>query len=294
MPDERFDTYLKRIWLPKRFTARYLLPLLSAIATCSHDELLAFPASDIVQYRKLITGQKQYVVTGGVRRVQEVLTQGVSIRFRTRVRSIEPRTSGLEVVYETIDVNGLRSDGLERFDRIITAVPPNVVADLFEPSRSQLSMMPVRTVETIVHRVRPATQDFLSGRRIDRIILKTTHERHGLTEATHLRADGIAVTSCPISPLDASNEILSRSTFARTLRTSESRQIVQRVLSRRGHNNSYESDNKSWRIGGDGLYVVGAWAFDGIPLLEGAVSSAVDVARRFDIEIPWELGKQRT
>ena len=288
---ETLDGYLRRIWLPRRFITKYLLPLMSAVATCSHQEMLAFPASDVVQYRKLITRQKQYVVSGGVGMVQEALLQGLDIKFGTRVVRIEPRSSGLEVVFEVSDVHGETTKLNQEFDRVITAVPPNVVAGIFEPARPRLSQIPIRTLETIVHRVPAMSQRPSSSHAADHILLKTSTIHGGWTEATHLRTDGIAVTSCPIAALSARHEVLSRSTFTRTMRTPESRRIVDDIFGMASLGDANASDSKSWRNGDHGVWVVGAWCFDGMVLLEGAVASAMNVAKAFGVEIPWEQGR---
>lgn len=286
--DENFDSFLRRIWLPRRFVSRYLLPLMSAIATCSHQEMLEFPASDVIEYRKLIIGQKQYVVTGGVATVQKILMKDLEMRLRTRVVRIEPNSSGVEVVLERTDEGGGSLTMFDSFDHVIAAVPPNFVSGIFEPARSQLSRIPIRNLETIVHRVAREYQPARSKHDTDYIVLKTSETSRGWTEATHLRPDGIAVTSCPILPLPAHYEVLARAAFTRTLRTPESRRIVGKVLGAKNVNSTNAYESKSWRNGDDGVWVVGAWCFDGMVLLEGAVASAMHVAKAFGVQIPWE------
>jgi hypothetical protein len=288
--EETLDGYVRRIWLPRRFITRYLLPLMSAVATCSHQEMLAFPASDVVQYRKLITRQKQYVVSGGVGMVQEALLKGLDIKFRTRVVRIEPRSSGVEVVFNVFGVREETTQLNQEFDQVITAVPPNVVAGIFEPARPRLSQIPIRTLETIVHRVPAMSQRPSSSDEADHILLKTSKIDGGWTEATHLRPDGIAITSCPIAPLSSGHEVLSRSIFTRTMRTTESRSVVDGILGMASPGDTYAYDSKSWHNGDHGVWVVGAWCFDGMVLLEGAVASAMHVGKAFGVEIPWEQG----
>ena len=214
--------------------------------------------------------------------VQEALLKGLDIRFRTRVDRIEPRSPGVEVVLEVLNADEETTQLSQEFDRVITAVPPNVVAGIFEPARPRLSQIPIRTLETNVHRVRAVSQSPLSGHNTDRILLKTSKIGGGWTEATHLRPDSIAVTSCPLAPLSSNREVLSRSVFTRTMRTPESRQIIQEVLG------MASPESKSWRNGDQSVWVVGAWCFDGMVLLEGAVASAMHVAKAFGVEIPWE------
>lgn len=286
--NEDFDTFLRQIWLPRRFVSRYLLPLMSAIATCSHQEMLDFPANDVIQYRKLITGQKQYVVTGGVGTVQDILTRDLDMRLREQVVRIEPKHPVVEIVSERTDAAGGKTRMFETFDQVIVAVPPNVVAAIFQPAQAQLSRIPIRSLETIVHRTASAHQFTRSKHNADHILLKTSATAGGWTEATHLRPDGIAVTSCPALPLPAHYEVFASATFTRTLRTPESRWIVGNVLGMMNPDSETTDESKSWRNGDNCVWVVGAWCFDGMVLLEGAVSSAMHVAKAFGVQIPWE------
>lgn len=286
--DENLDTFLSKIWLPRRFVSRYLLPLMSAIATCSHQEMLQFPAKDVIQYRKLISGHHQYVVTGGVGAVQDILMRDLDMRLREQVVRIEPKHPVVEIVSERTDAVGGKTRMFETFDQVIVAVPPNVVAAIFQPARAQLARIPIRSLETIVHRAASAYQLTHTKHNADRILLKTSAMAGGWTEATHLRVDGIAVTSCPVLPLPAHYEVLARATFTRTLRTAESRRIVGNVLGTRNSDIRNTNESKSWRNGDNGVWVVGAWCFDGMVLLEGAVASAMHVAKAFGVEIPWE------
>ena len=287
--NETFDAYLRRIWMPRAFISRFLLPLVSAIATCSHQEILGFPASDVVLYRRLIRGEKQYIVTGGVRGVQDALTVGLDARFGMRVVRLEPVTAGVELLSEKFQESGQCTRELEVFDQVVTAVPPNIVAEIFEPARSQLCRIPIRRLETFVHRPSINRWPIKSKHGADQILLRTSDLAGGWTEATHMRSDGIAVTSCPILPSPAAGEILTKSTFTRTLRTPQSRQIVASILhGDEPHDAVARYDSKRWRNGDRGTWVVGAWCFDGMVLLEGAVASATHVAKAFGVEIPWE------
>ena len=98
-PNENLDEYLGRVRLPRRVVSHYLLPIMSAVAMCSPQELLAFPANDVVEYRRLIASQKDYVVCGGVSQVQKVLMGDLDIRTQFHAVWIEPKdTGGVQIV----------------------------------------------------------------------------------------------------------------------------------------------------------------------------------------------------
>ncbi|KAK8064346.1 hypothetical protein PG994_006984 [Apiospora phragmitis] len=82
---ESYGAYLKRTKVPRHFIGRYLVPLLSSVATCSHEELLAFPASDLTGYQRQCFGTDHFVVSHGVQDVVTVLSMGQYIRLSSEV-----------------------------------------------------------------------------------------------------------------------------------------------------------------------------------------------------------------
>ena len=96
------------MWLPQRYVSHYLLPLMSSVSTCDHAEMLAFPASDVVNYKRLSHGQQHYAVCGGVHQVQSRLVRGV--------RDIRPPAARLRGANAWVEIN-------DRLD-ILTGVQP--------------------------------------------------------------------------------------------------------------------------------------------------------------------------
>ena len=301
-PNETLDEYLRRVRLPRRVASHYLLPIMSAVSSCSHHDLLAFPAQDVMEYHRRISSQKDYVVCGGVAQVQKALTADLDIKTHSRVIRIEPRRSSpgsgsgaVQVVAVTKRADGQVRRVTQAFDAVVTAVPPDVAAALFQPARRQLSRIPVRKVETVVHAelVPKGLAGADAADAVDEVWLKTSGEeagRDGWTEATHVHPNGIAVTSCSRS--DSFWVPLARAVFTRTLRTVESRRVVREVFEEGGLPVAEGGGEKKagWRNGDGGVWMVGAWCWDGMVLLEGAVVSAARVARALGVEIPWEEG----
>jgi hypothetical protein len=86
---ESLGQYLRRTRMPWAFVEDYLLPLLCSVATCSHEELLGFPASDVVEYKRRTQGAQHHVVSGGINTVQKKLMKGLDIRFGAMVTRVE-------------------------------------------------------------------------------------------------------------------------------------------------------------------------------------------------------------
>lgn len=291
---ESLRDYLHRIHLPDFIKQKYLLPLFSAVSTCPHEALLDFPASDIIDYRCSVYAQPHYVVRHGVQAVQRRLLGGITIHFNRYVEEIEEIDGGLLVKW-----TGLES---AQFDQVILAVNPAVVAKIYKPMRWQMSQIPCCEVEVVVHTdgslladlfpVAPCTdlenpplrgskhvhikaaECLLGDTGADLIHLSTSTSSNGRaakTQASHLHAPGVLITTQPHKPIPAEH-ILGETTFTRVLRTTKSREIVRSLVAGDGQG---------------GVWVVGGWCWDGMVLLEGCVVSAARVARELGVDVPW-------
>lgn len=67
--------------------------------------------------------------------------------------------------------------------------------------------------------------------------------------------------------------------------------MVERIFSRNNNSSArYDNGEKkefSWRNGDGNVWLVGAWCWDGMVLLEGCVVSAMRVADDLGVEVPW-------
>lgn len=305
---ESFRQYLQRIRLPQQYAVYYLLPVLSIICSCSHAEMMDFPASDVTSFVKGSFLRETYVSRGGINRVQSTLSKGISdIRLRTRVTKVERVDEGILIRCERI-VDGKSSTSEEIFDRVVLAVSPNVVATIFSPSRSTLSVIPTVPVTSSIlapasgeislvhekgqvpagecsyHRGKPLVMEFRTSFS-DNIVQ---------SESLHYLPSGVIVRTSPFALKTKLKGSLDTSKFTRTLRTTQSRSMVQRVMGANKLSSSSEvSDNSDvgadeWVNGKDSVWIVGSWCWDGLVLLEGCVISSMKVAKDFGVHIPWE------
>lgn len=280
--NEPLSGYLRRIHLPQFFITFYLLPLLSAICTCSHDELLHFPARDLVEYRKQILGGEQFVVAKGVSEVQKILLAGLNVTYNASVELIEPRGTRSTLHWKQPCNKSEPELHTKQFDEIILAVPPNIVAQIFKPA-SQLSRVPTRLVKTITHSDMARLGHRSLGPSVDTIYLRTFFEQRTVTEATHYHCTGLQITTLPQTSIDPSS-VRAEHTFTRVLRTVESRKTVNDLLALQPR---HQVSAEKWSNGQLGVWVVGAWCWDGMVLLEGCVVSAARVARALHVKVPW-------
>ena len=321
---ESFAEYLNRICLPEQYISKYLLPLMSSVSTCTHSEILSFPASDVVNYKRLSHGQHHYAVCGGVNQVQAKLSEGLDdVRLGARVLQVSPDSASasgkVHVRWQSLsDASGEVSE--ETFDRVVLAVSPDVAGKIFTPLSTMMDKIPTVQVESSVLRPFTSVQEKSGGAfsvldgcgegiagcmhhgeeaesPAQTITLKTKFSTKGSrTEAVHTMPSGVVVSTCPleVSP-SAEKQTLQSAKFTRTLRTVESRAVVERIMGRarrEDSRNEEDDDNDSdfdddWVSGDDNVWVTGAWCWDGMVLLEGCVVSAMQVAHDFGVTVPW-------
>jgi len=304
--NENFSSYLDRIWLPRRYITHYALPILSSVGTCTHTQLLSFPAADLVTYITKSYNQPHYTVCGGVRQVQTRLAEGIEdVRTQCRVMGValDPDSSKPVVWWRG-------SDGEvhnEIFDRVVLAVSPDVAARIFPRLQAVLARIPTVSVECSL--LAPAAGKYSiiaeeqeheakeengcihhqAGVDVDAapaqvITVRTQFSgKTTRTEAVHALPSGVMVQTCPLD--NAGQELkrmLKTAEFTRTLRTPRSRAIVEALL---GHGNL----DVGWVNGQDNVWLAGSWCWDGMVLLEGCVVSAMRIAEDFGVAVPWQV-----
>jgi hypothetical protein len=290
---ESLNKYLKRICLPEYFVTYYLLPLMSSVTTCPHETLLAFPASDLTEYKRMTNGAPHYTVLNGVKGVQEKLARGIDYKLSAVVSAVRPTGNAVKIDWHKDEAS--RAEVFEDyFDRVVLAVAPDVVSQVFDPLGRAMRRIPTINVRSVVHidkrhfcSATPQRQEKADDS-AQLIYLRTSTEPIRRTESIHVQPCGALVTTCPFTPIDSGLEIQSAS-FTRVLRTPESQQIVNSIFSDT-YRHPIPRDEKSvppWKNGDGNVWLVGGWCWDGMVLLEGCVVSAMIVADAFGVEIPW-------
>lgn len=289
--DESFGQYLARIRLPRSFSKNYLLPLLSSITTCSHDALLSFPAIDCVEYAKRTYRQPHYTVVGGVQNVQAKISEAQTTRLGATVTAVDNIGTMVRVSWTESNTKEVYS---KDFHHVIIAVTPNVVGAIYEPLRETMSSIPVVFGESVVHHDTSAIPDCSQSLKKVSRKAQNSPDQHQImyicsnpssTESIHECSSSVFVTNFPISPIDPS-KVVHRTRLARVLRTPNSRKLVNQIFD--GCENTNQEKRRIWRNGVGNVWLVGAWCWDGMVLLEGCVASAMRVATSLGVEVPWD------
>jgi hypothetical protein len=103
-----FSDLLQHTHLPLSFAYRILLPLFSCVATCSPEELLEYPAAELLEYIAHTFGTDHYIVKGGVRNVVNRLLARLprqNIHLSCHLVKIRPCLTG-EAKFELEDSAG--------------------------------------------------------------------------------------------------------------------------------------------------------------------------------------------
>lgn len=302
-PCESFGAYIRRIYLPAYFVSSYLLPLFSSVATCPHEALLEFPAHDLIDYKKKTNWNLHYTVSGGVNEVQRKLSKGLCIRKSARVVAVEPQAQGIRVRWGNPSTAHGSETSTAVFDRVVLALPPNIVQAIFKPLESEMALIPTISVQSVVHtdettigRLTGADSlESLSAKTSTKgsdaqiIYLRTFTEEKAQTESIHVQPSGVLVTTCPVSVINSA-KTTQCSTFTRVLRTPQSRKIIRDIFNRSSSALKVNGEKKTqWKNGDEAVWMVGGWCWDGMVLLEGCIVSSMTVASAFGVEIPWKL-----
>ena len=300
---ESLGQYLERVNIPHYFVENYLLPPLVSMSTCSHDAMLRFPASDVVTYIQRTFNAPHYLVSAGVQEVQGKLSKGLKINLGSRVTSVTPGNSpsgGATISWES---STTKSSHERTFDHVIIAIPPSGVGAIFVPVKQDMAHMPTVPVESVVHtdlspilstnssspdsKARLITSAYPSSDTQWIHMRTVTIDSNATeTETIHEHPSSVLVSNNPQTPIDPS-KIISRTVFTRTLRTPQSRAIVQRIFAEKT-GQVQEEKSLTWRNGEGNVWLVGSWCWDGMVLLEGCAVSAMRVAEALDVPVPWK------
>ncbi|KAI9368577.1 hypothetical protein BJX61DRAFT_537149 [Aspergillus egyptiacus] len=321
---ETLREYLSRIHIPAYYTSRYFLPLMSSVTTCTHEELLDFPAVDVVGYARRTFRRPHYTVKGGVKKAEGRLSEGLNVRLCARVTGVEPSTTtsseGGKVKVAWVDTRaqaGSNNIQQKEYDYVIIAVTPDVVGQVFAPLAAKMKQIPTTSVQSVVHRDFSrisGCSDHLHGNRrfqartsstsaaaaaaasgdATRAVSAAIHMftdlsgsssgSGAMTESVHEHPSSMLITTYPVDEAIDEEKVLHRARFTRVLRSARSRDVVNGIFNGRG------VDEKGWKNGDGGVFLVGGWCWDGMVMLEGCVVSAIRVAEMLGVDVPWVKG----
>ncbi|KAI9183258.1 hypothetical protein H9P43_004175 [Blastocladiella emersonii ATCC 22665] len=285
-----FGAYLAAEGYSREYTHGQLLPQLSTMLSAPFAGVLELPAAVVLDWLGRPDAKGTWcVVADGVqsvcRKLLQYLPEGKR-RFATRVDRIDrdPDSGVFRVASSPVSGSNLAEVAEDEFDLVILATPTSVSASLVRTATglsatgaraaSLLSAFEYGTVDVVVHddaSVLPSPARAVN-------MASTVDDTMTTAVANQLRTlpphvPTILQTTNPLSPIDPAR-VIARWTLPRARLTVASHAALDGLYGAQG---------------ADGMYFVGAPMFPGIPLLEGCVASAVDVAARLGVHRPWTM-----
>ncbi|KAL3469215.1 hypothetical protein BJX99DRAFT_252177 [Aspergillus californicus] len=264
---ETLRDYLGRMQLPRYYISRYFLPLMSSVTTCTHQELLDFPAVDIVGYARRTYRRPHYTVKGGVGRAEKSLSEGLDVKLGARVTGVESLESGKVRVRWVREGTSPGEDGKgveeeKEYDHAIIAVTPDVVGRIFSPLEEKMRVIPTTSVQSVVHqdstRILGCSTHLRNNPRFQASTKSTPYidstsstSKPGIasisapihiftdlsssssrTESIHEHPSSMLITTYPIDDKSIDDsKVLHRARFTRVLRNNRSRDVVNSIFS---------------------------------------------------------------
>ncbi|EJU01215.1 hypothetical protein DACRYDRAFT_108544 [Dacryopinax primogenitus] len=289
-----------------------VVPLFSAVCTCSTEDVWRYPAEEILEYIYLTIGTHHYTVPGGSAAVIRALTTTLpssQIHLSSAVDSLSHSWRSRLTALCT------SSESLGEYDHVILATQPSVAALLLEgllfsdseggeirALRETALSVPQARAEVVTHTwngllpsdegderdlnlvtfsVLPGKGPAQSG--AEKQPIMATHVVP-LPHGTHPSQPRVFQTTNPLPLRSLSipeKHVLSRTVFARAYVDVRSKgALEQDVLNVTRSKWARQVENgRAQGGGGAGVWLVGSWVGGGIPLLEGCVKSAELVVR---------------
>lgn len=265
--EEPLGSWLDRTRFGRDFVEGFLVPTFAAVCTCSSAAVRAYPARVILDYltRGLTFGGVRRVVLG-TREVVSRLTEPVAeVRCGVRVRKIQPAPDGVRVTW----------DGEERvFDHVVVATQANQAAGMLDAAyrkeREALERFAYESSSVIVHTdPRLAPRDRAHWAPVN-LIVSEAHDKPMATiwmnrvQPALRRTSPVFQTWNPI--LEPRPEtVRAEARFERPIvngASLEGARLIRLLQTQHGRR----------------LWFCGSYLGPGIPLLESAARTALDVA----------------
>ncbi|KAJ2850376.1 hypothetical protein IWW36_001928 [Coemansia brasiliensis] len=277
--------YLDKEQYSRIFVDRVFVPFIASLLTCSLSAARDYPANTVLHFvSKAVCGARLRKAKNGVQEVCEVLARGIKTHLEAGIQKME--------IKDKRKVLLVTEDNVEHwFDKVVLATPADTAARLLRSAQTSTEYPPVELLaaldavpyeDTVVvtHRdtsVMPENEAEWRGVNI------RTSTASGHAMATHWinfveRTSTGRKLSTPVfqtvDPLVklSKSKIISKTAFHRSLVSLDSQARINSIHRHQGT---------------CGIWLVGTYTSPGVPLLEGCVRTAIDVARAMGVCPPF-------
>ncbi|KAJ2451497.1 hypothetical protein EV183_003575 [Coemansia sp. RSA 2336] len=275
--------YLEKEQYSRIFVDRVFVPFIASLLTCSLSAARDYPANTVLHFvSKAVCGARLRKAKNGVQEVCEVLARGIKTHLGAGIQKMEIKEKVLLVTDDDVE---------HWFDKVVLATPADTAARLLRSAQvskeyppadllAALDAVPYEDTVVVTHRdtsVMPEKKAEWRGVNI------RTSAASGHAMATHWinfverTSTGRKLSSPVFQTVDplvklSKDKIISKTSFHRSLVSLDSQARINSIHRHQGT---------------CGVWLVGTYTSPGVPLLEGCVRTAIDVARAMGVSSPF-------
>ncbi len=274
--DVTLDAYLTAHNYSKDLAQGFLYPTFSALCTCSHESVKAYPARVFLEY--LNSG----LLTSSIRKVTQG-TQEVVRRLSQNAHQVHLRSQVIDVSRTDAGTAVRTTEGTATFDHVVLATQANQASQLLKDAsleeRDTLASFSYEPSRVVVHTdTRLAPLGGESQWAPVNFLLASPNAAPMATiwmnAIQAMPGEGpVFQTWNPLVEPDPS-QVFGQAAFERPIVNVESLKGLQQLSALH-----QQRDRRIW--------FCGSYASHGIPLLESAVKSAMSIAEHLGVQSPW-------
>lgn len=281
--NQTIHSYLLSRKYSEAFREEVLLPSFAAIGTCSYEAIREYPADTIIDFlaNGMLFNGIWRAKAGADSAIAKMLEHCDQQLCNTTIVSIHKRQdkSGKTVVL-VIDDKGREY----QFDHVVLAVQANQVANLLGDEEAEsvacLKSITYERSEVVVHSDISLAPGYSQNSPPVLFEIDNKHDKPMASICLNQlypslkKAPALFQTWNPLRQ-PSPESVVGRTFFERPVVTLESLASIKRLS---------EVQNSPDRV----IWFSGSYAKPGIPLLESALQSSMDIARHLDVDIPWQ------
>lgn len=254
-----------------------VMPVLYTVCTCNPETIGEWPAKPLLVFLQQLTNGDQLLrLQGGTPAFVNRLIDGIDMQSGSPVTKVE--IQGEKVLVEN-------SSGFQQlFDRTIVATPTNQLEGFLNPSQfaddlELLKQFKFEQGDLVIH----TDSSVMPPQRKDWSVLSYMMDRKftkqqftvwmNSVEPTLVGKEAVFQTWRPVTPIDP-KKIVSTVKLSRAVVNGQTVQLNTELQRRQK-----SIDRK--------VYFCGSWSCDGLPILESAVTSAMQIAKNLGAPLPF-------
>jgi predicted NAD/FAD-binding protein len=254
-----------------------VMPVLYTICTCNPKTIGEWPAKPLLTFlRQLTDGDALLRIQGGTPALVNKLIEGIEIHNSSAITQVKEQDNGVLVE------NALGEQRI--FDRVIVATPTNKIEtflnnEQFADDIELLKKFKFEQGQLVIH----TDQTVMPPKRKDWAVLSYMMDRKftrqqftvwlNSVEPSLVGKNPVFQTWQPVTAIDP-KKVISSVTLTRAVVDSQTVALNKELQQR------HKDLNRK-------VFYCGSWSCDGLPLLESAVTSAMNIAEIFNAPLPF-------